>query len=114
MRTRPRSKPTAAGTHLNLPYISGVHCIIRRENNRVELEDRSSNGTYINDDKVGKGNKRELRNLDVITLFRPQIDKNKSQLIEYIFTDSTAATAVNDEDARLMRDRNAKARATRA
>ena len=46
-RSNPSSASAAAHTHINLQYISGVHCIIRRTANRVELEDRSSNGTFV-------------------------------------------------------------------
>ena len=54
-RSNPSSAGAAAHTHINLQYISGVHCVVRRTANRVELEDRSSNGTFVNDEKVGKG-----------------------------------------------------------
>jgi serine/threonine-protein kinase Chk2 len=38
----------------------------------VYLEDYSSNGTYVNSEKIGKGNKRILKNNDQIALASPQ------------------------------------------
>ena len=109
-RSNPSSAGAAAHTHINLQYISGVHCVIRRTANRVELEDRSSNGTFVNDEKVGKNLTRELRTGDSITLFKPQSDKNKKQLLAYIFTDCSAQPASADAGpgASSMRARNAK------
>ena len=92
-RSNPSSAGAAAHTHINLQYISGVHCVIRRTANRVELEDRSSNGTFVNDEKVGKNLTRELRTGDSVTLFKPQSEKNKRQLLCYIFTDCSAPPA---------------------
>ena len=42
--------------------ISGLHCILRYipSDKTVFLEDKSSNGTYIENQKIGKGNKRQL------------------------------------------------------
>ncbi|KDQ97283.1 serine/threonine-protein kinase Chk2 [Zootermopsis nevadensis] len=60
-----------------LQTISKQHCrIVRTEVSsgtpEVYLEDYSSNGTYVNSEKIGKGNKRILKNNDHISLASPQ------------------------------------------
>lgn len=60
-----------------LQTISKQHCKIVRTvvssgTPEVYLEDYSSNGTYVNSEKIGKGNKRILKNNDHISLSSPQ------------------------------------------
>jgi hypothetical protein len=55
---------------------SGKHCAIKREKARENkwryvVEDLSSNGTFVNGSKVGKGNKKEVHSGDEIALLRP-------------------------------------------
>ena len=103
-----RNKPGTGttGTQIELPYISGVHCIVKRSGGRVEVVDKSSNGTFVNGEKVGKGISRELRPNDTITLFKPQVSKNEKQLLEYVFVDRTAISGA--DEVRLLRERCAK------
>jgi serine/threonine-protein kinase Chk2 len=54
-----------------LHTISKRHCKIVRVTPEVYLEDYSSNGTYVNSEKVGKGNRRILKNNDQISLAWP-------------------------------------------
>jgi serine/threonine-protein kinase Chk2 len=51
--------------------ISKVHCKIVKAMPEVYLEDYSSNGTYVNSEKIGRGNKRILKNHDQISLVVP-------------------------------------------
>ncbi len=66
----------APGNDMQVPdqRISSVHCILRRvAKSTVEylLEDRSTNGTFVNGERVGKGHSRALKNADVIALLSP-------------------------------------------
>lgn len=59
-----------------LHTISKRHCKIVKADilsatSEVYLEDYSSNGTYVNSEKVGKGKKRILKNNDQISLASP-------------------------------------------
>lgn len=60
-----------------LQTISKRHCKIVRTDassatREVYLEDYSSNGTYVNGEIIGKGNKRILKNNDHISLASPR------------------------------------------
>ena len=55
---------------------SGRHCTIKREKAEGDkckylVEDLSSNGTFVNGNKIGKGNKKEVRSGDQIALLNP-------------------------------------------
>ena len=51
--------------------ISAVHCKIFIDAlGAARVEDCSSNGTFVNDDKIGKGRTAALKNRDVISLLR--------------------------------------------
>ncbi|XP_071944033.1 serine/threonine-protein kinase Chk2-like [Antedon mediterranea] len=68
------------------PTISKIHFqITKDESNAIFIEDKSSNGTFLNGQKIGKFNKRVLKNDDVIALSMP---KNKA----YVFMNSTQET----------------------
>lgn len=77
--------------------ISKTHFIIHREvkdgSTLVFIEDRSSNGTFVNGDKVGRERKRILNNNDEIALSIPQ---NKV----YVFVD----TCMCEEEQKIMPD----------
>eukprot|EP00927_Polykrikos_kofoidii_P078268 TRINITY_DN75115_c0_g1_i1.p1 TRINITY_DN75115_c0_g1~~TRINITY_DN75115_c0_g1_i1.p1 ORF type:complete len:745 (+),score=171.08 TRINITY_DN75115_c0_g1_i1:159-2393(+) len=55
--------------------VSGTHCIIRRKVGSglgwIEVEDSSTNGTYVNDTKLQKGEKTRITHGDLLTLTRP-------------------------------------------
>jgi serine/threonine-protein kinase Chk2 len=55
-----------------LQTISKKHCKIVKATPEVYLEDYSFNGTYVNSEKIGRGNKRILKNHDQISLVSPQ------------------------------------------
>ncbi len=48
--------------------MSGKHCKIFKDGTIIFLEDLSSNGTYVNGVKVGKGNRSPLKEGDEISL----------------------------------------------
>jgi hypothetical protein len=51
--------------------MSGKHCKIFKDGTIIFLEDLSSNGTYINGVKVGKGNRSPLKEGDELSLLIP-------------------------------------------
>lgn len=57
---------------LDIPTISNRHCLLFSENragqSRAILEDLSTNGTYVNDQVLGRNKRRELEDGDEITL----------------------------------------------
>jgi serine/threonine-protein kinase Chk2 len=55
-----------------LHTISKRHCKIVKATPEVYLEDYSFNGTFVNSEKIGKGNRRILKNNDQISLALPQ------------------------------------------
>jgi len=70
--------------------ISGNHCTISRThhpdsgNYEVHIRDESTNGTFVNGKKVGKGNSVSIRNGDQINLVGPSTD---SKCISFLFQD---------------------------
>jgi len=66
--------------------ISGTHCIITQgENGTVILQDLSSNGTFIGEQKVGKGKSKLLSSGDKFYLL-PVTKVSEKELLGYIFT----------------------------
>lgn len=66
----------------NVNAISNIHCRLYLELDEnqmyaVYLEDHSSNGTFLNGKKLGKGNKAKVRNEDVISLLPGKKDTKK-------------------------------------
>mmetsp|Transcript_72304 Transcript_72304/g.234830 ORF Transcript_72304/g.234830 Transcript_72304/m.234830 type:complete len:614 (-) Transcript_72304:320-2161(-) len=53
----------------NDPAVSGQHCYINCAN--LEVVDCSSNGTYLNDQRLPKGMPQKLRNGDILSLSKP-------------------------------------------
>ena len=49
---------------INEKRLSGKHCSLEKEGDSVFLTDLSTNGTYLNSEKVGKGNKVEIKEGD--------------------------------------------------
>lgn len=75
-------------------HISGKHCRIHKEDGVIFVEDFSSNGTFINGQKVGKGQKNTIRDGDELTLSVPTaiLAQKKPQLahtfVGYLFKDA--------------------------
>lgn len=65
--------------------LSGVHCEILKQDNIITLFDKSSNGTFIDNYKIGKMKARLLNNNDIIYLLHegPKVPKN--EIIGYKF-----------------------------
>ena len=59
-----------AGDSLNV--ISKVHMCIRRAPDGTVVEDKSSNGTFVNGHKIGKGKSRLLDHNSTISLTHPK------------------------------------------
>jgi hypothetical protein len=57
---------------VNEAVVSGNHCYITvLSKNLAQIEDVSTNGTYVNNVKIGKNNKLDLREGDTLTLGKP-------------------------------------------
>jgi len=57
---------------MNDIVVSGVHCYITVLSTvSAAIEDQSTNGTYVNGVKIGKGMTLEVRNGDILTLGKP-------------------------------------------
>eukprot|EP01105_Mastigella_eilhardi_P000270 TRINITY_DN1036_c0_g1_i2.p1 TRINITY_DN1036_c0_g1~~TRINITY_DN1036_c0_g1_i2.p1 ORF type:complete len:722 (+),score=170.38 TRINITY_DN1036_c0_g1_i2:91-2256(+) len=77
------------------PSVSEVHCALSMMTvcdtlSSVVVEDRSSNGTWVNGDVVGRGNRKLLRHRDELSLAPPQKDN-----ISFVFYDAKAAPAAH-------------------
>ena len=57
----------------------------------IEVQDLSTNGTFVENERIGKGNVRILKHGDVITLLMPQNFLAKEEMEEpvhmYLFQD---------------------------
>eukprot|EP00742_Colponemidia_sp_Colp-10_P004278 GILJ01004563.1.p1 GENE.GILJ01004563.1~~GILJ01004563.1.p1 ORF type:complete len:508 (+),score=59.34 GILJ01004563.1:89-1525(+) len=75
-------------TVLSDPRVSGFHCCVRRETQdgsvTYTLEDLSSNGTFLNGTKVGKGKKVNISAGDEIIIL-PEDKVGKEGLIAFAF-----------------------------
>jgi len=105
-----RTKKKCPNFHtINLPYISSTHCTFQKEETEdgnddisVSLKDLSSNGTFLNSVKIGKGNIRMLKDGDIVTFYmgkkgnmssssegeeesNPDADENVVDQISFIF-----------------------------
>ena len=80
--------------------ISGTHCILSRDQNgTVILQDLSSNGTFLSDQKIGRGKSRILAAGDKFSLL-PAAKVPEHELLAYVFTFN------NLENNALKRDRS--------
>ncbi|KAJ5080104.1 serine/threonine-protein kinase fhke-related [Anaeramoeba ignava] len=76
---------------INDPHISDIHCIISKNNSSgaYYVKDLSTNGTFIQSEKIGKNNSRIINHGDELVLFygnsRKQNDSNS--IISYIFVE---------------------------
>ncbi|PRP86568.1 hypothetical protein PROFUN_05206 [Planoprotostelium fungivorum] len=52
-------------------FISAFHCKIVIDNDEIHIEDESFNGTFINDEKIGKRKKNVAHAGDIISLYKP-------------------------------------------
>eukprot|EP01117_Protostelium_nocturnum_P007608 TRINITY_DN2723_c1_g1_i4.p1 TRINITY_DN2723_c1_g1~~TRINITY_DN2723_c1_g1_i4.p1 ORF type:complete len:517 (-),score=201.63 TRINITY_DN2723_c1_g1_i4:49-1599(-) len=80
--------------------VSGQHCRFLKRNEKpclVFVEDLSSNGTFVNKVKVGKGNSLVIKNGDEITIIQERKDE---PALSYIFKDLKK----NQEESTVMTD----------
>jgi len=85
-------RASACSLQIKDTKISGNHCVFSRskkaDNQSIYdffLEDLSTNGTYLNGEKIGKGNKKQIKNGDEIMLLKPGQVKDEDT-IGFIFT----------------------------
>jgi E3 ubiquitin-protein ligase CHFR len=66
--------------------LSGVHCkIFKDAEDNIWIEDLSSNGTFIENDKIGKGTKKKLASGDKIYLLH-QSKVKAEDILGYVFS----------------------------
>ena len=53
---------------INDKRLSGKHCLISKENDKITITDLSTNGTFLGDKKIGKNITIELNHLHEIWL----------------------------------------------
>ena len=66
--------------------ISSVHCKLHLRNGEVLVEDCSANGTYINGQKIGKGQTALVREDDSFSLLKPYSADLESPPYRYTIT----------------------------
>ncbi|KAJ3433338.1 serine/threonine-protein kinase fhke-related [Anaeramoeba flamelloides] len=102
--TLKKSETLTIGRHPSCSFvlskntISGKHCTIERidleqdsstyESYKIIIKDFSTNGTYVNNQRIGKNNQSELFHSDRITLSAPKGTVNQAKpTAEFIFRD---------------------------
>jgi len=92
-------RQSVCGAKFDNKHISGQHCKLSVEIDVhakiVFLEDLSSNGTWLNGNRVGKGNRMVIRNGDEVTLL-PKRDDNSS-FISFIYQDYDCSKKEEEE-----------------
>ena len=76
-----------------------IKLIIQSPPDRVWLQDYSSNGAFINDTRVGKGNKVELKNGDVIAFLKPWDPPNETPPYAFQYIIASAEVAESEAGA---------------
>jgi hypothetical protein len=82
---------------LNDIVVSGLHCYLTvSSNSSAVIEDQSTNGTYVNGIKVGKGMTMELRHGDTLTMGKPNAAGAQGASISFkiTFDGSESANAI--------------------
>jgi len=87
--------------------LSQKHCRIFQEkdkegNTTIMVQDLSSNGTYLNEKKIGKNLSAKLENFDQIFLLRA-MDVGPENLIGFTFTLTSLLTASQDDESNKKR-----------
>ena len=93
--------------------LSGVHCkIFKDDEDNIWIEDMSSNGTFIEDEKIGKGTKRKLVSGDKIYLLHKSKVK-ADDILGYVFSsfveDGAKLKRQREEDQRLLQEEKKQA-----
>jgi len=53
---------------VNNPKVSSLHCELKKTPEKLEIHDSSSNGTFVNNLKIGKGNSATLKDGDEVLI----------------------------------------------
>ena len=75
--------------------VSGVHARLSHDGANAILEDLSSNGTFVNGTKVGKGRLRVLLNDDEIAIVAPSVASDSSTKFRFVLLAGAAAEATS-------------------
>lgn len=60
--------------------VSGFHCTISWHDSRLVIEDRSTNGTFVNGEKILKGQRVVLHNGDTLACAKPKVTEEEVSL----------------------------------
>ena len=86
--------------------LSGTHCKIYKDSdNNCWIEDLSSNGTFIEDEKIGKGNKRKMVSGDKIYLLhksKVKVEETLGYVFSSMIEDSSKLKRQREEDQKLL------------
>jgi len=55
--------------------VSSLHCELKKSPEYLEIHDSSSNGTYVNNLKIGKGNSSALKDGDEVLIINDQDER---------------------------------------
>jgi len=87
--------------------LSGTHCRIYKDNeNNFWIEDFSSNGTFLENELIGKGNKRKIFSGDKIYFLHPNKLEKKDDALGYVFSSSRE---IKETIQKRMREEDKKA-----
>jgi hypothetical protein len=75
--------------------VSGVHARLSHDGANAILEDLSSNGTFVNGTKVGKGRLRVLLDDDEIAIVAPSVASDSSTKFRFVLLAGAAAEATS-------------------
>lgn len=86
--------------------LSGVHCkVFKDADDNIWIEDLSSNGTFIENEKIGKGSKKKLASGDKIYLLH-QSKVKAEDILGYVFSSMVEGNAKikrqREEDQKLL------------
>ena len=90
--------------------LSSNHCTLERQKKdngdyTYFVYDTSSNGTYVNDMKIGKGEKKEIQNGDTIQLLSAKL-VSPTEVIAYVFTLTDVQSSQNTTKRKSSTERN--------
>jgi FHA domain len=87
---------------INNLVVSGVHCKLSlNHNHKLQVTDLSSNGTFINNIKIGKGNTVVLKNEDILQIAKPTIEDYAGKFkVQYEDQNRSSVSSANTTPSR--------------
>eukprot|EP00026_Physarum_polycephalum_P002654 Phypoly_transcript_02662.p1 GENE.Phypoly_transcript_02662~~Phypoly_transcript_02662.p1 ORF type:complete len:822 (-),score=149.61 Phypoly_transcript_02662:108-2573(-) len=78
---------------INDKRISATHCILTKKQAQIYIEDKSTNGTYINQRVLGKGKSMKLNTGDIVAF----VEKDGYGTFSYVFYDVCAPPSTSEK-----------------